>query len=27
MKRNVVAQISWLHYCWKRISSIKPGNK
>jgi len=27
IKNNVVVQISWLHYCWKRFSNIKPGNK
>jgi len=27
MKSNVVVQISWLHYRWKRFPSIKPGNK
>jgi len=27
IKSNVIAQISWLHYCWKRFPRIKPRNK
>jgi len=27
MKINVVVQISWLRYCWKRFPGINPGNK
>ena len=27
MKSNVVVQISWLHYSWKRFPSINPRNK
>jgi len=27
IKSNVVVQISWLHCCWKRLPSIKPGHK
>jgi len=27
VKNNVVGQISWLHYCWKRFPNVRPGNK
>ena len=27
VKSNVVVQISWLHYCWKRFPSKKIGNR